>query len=231
MTAAGDFAAKRPLARPLSKSWKHLFMSLSLACGALALASCSSAPSRVHQPGIDAEGAGEMAIELYDTNADGKVAGDELAKAPGLAAMVATADTDKDGALSAEEVTARIYKWKEQQTGVTIFSFTATLNGKPLEGAVVTFEPESFLGDEIKPAVGDTAFGGSGGASIPKDQRPTPTSPPGMHLGAYRVKISKQVNGVETVPAKYNTETTLGQEVAGDAPSIIQGVVYKMTSP
>jgi hypothetical protein len=45
------------------------------------------------------------------------------------------------------------------------------------------------------------------------------------------VKISKQVNGVETVPAKYNTETTLGQEVAGDVPSIIQGVNYKMTSP
>lgn len=226
-----DSAEMRRFGSALSKFCKHVSMSVAIAGGALTLASCSSTPSRVHQPGIDAEGAGKTAMEMYDTDGDGKVAGDELEKAPGLKAMLATADTDKDGALTAEEVTARIYKWKEQKTGVTIFSFVATLNGKPLEGAVVTFEPEPFLGAKIKSAVGDTAFGGSGGASIPKDQRPTPTSPPGMHLGVYKVRISKQVNGVETVPAKYNTETTLGQEVAGDVPSIINGAAYRMTSP
>jgi len=198
---------------------------------AILLASCSSTPSRVQQPGIDPEGAGEMAMELYDTNGDGKVAGEELEKAPGLKALVGTADVDQDGALTAEEVAARIYRWQEQKTGVMIFSFVVTLNGKPVEGANVTFEPEPFLGDEIKAGIGETGFGGSGGASIPKDQRPSPTSPPGMHLGLYQVKISKVANGVETIPAKYNTQTTLGQEVAGDVPSIINGATYKLTSP
>lgn len=197
----------------------------------IAVAGCSSSPPRVNQPYIDAAGAGAAAMELYDANGDGKVAGDELAKAPGLQALVATADADKDGGISAEEVTARIDKWKEQKTGVTIFSFLVTLNGKPLEGASVTFEPESFLGEEIKTAVGETGFGGNGGASIPKDQRPSPTSPPGMQLGLYRVKVSKMVNGQESIPPRYNQQSVLAQEVAGDVPEILSGkVVYSLTT-
>ena len=36
-------------------------------------------------------------------------------------------------------------------------------------------------------------------------------------MGFYRVRISKQVNGKEAIPARYNTSTTLGIEVAPDA--------------
>lgn len=226
-----DSAEMRRFGSALSKLCKHASISVAIAGGAMTLTSCSSTPSRVQQPGINAEAAGAMAMEMYDTNADGKVAGDELEKAPGLKALLGTADTNKDGALTAEEVTARIYQWKEQKTGVTIFSFLVTLNGKPLEGAAVTFEPEPFLGNEVKIAIGDTAFGGNGGASIPKDQRPSPTSPPGMHLGLYKVKVSKKANGQETVPAKYNEQTVLAQEVAGDVPAVLSGkVVYALTT-
>lgn len=229
MPVVGDPTGMRRFGAVPSQACKHLSMSLALAAAALLLGACSSTPSRVQQPGIDAEDAGAMAMEMYDTNADGKVAGDELEKAPGLKALVATADTDKDGALTAEEVTARIYRWKEQKTGVTIFSFIVTLDGRPLEGASVVFEPEPFLGDEIKPGIGDTGYGGSGGATIPKDQRPSPTSPPGMHLGLYKVKISKNVGGKELVPAKYNEATTLGLEVSGE--SLPNGsIALKLTS-
>lgn len=195
----------------------------------VALISCNSGPGRVNQPYIDSGGAGEMAMEVYDTNGDGKVVGAELAKAPGLTALLATGDADKDGAITADEVAARIDKWKEQKTGVTIFSFLVTLDGKPVEGASVVFEPESFLGDEIKAGIGETGFGGSGGASIPKDQRPSPTSPPGMHLGLYQVKISKKLGDKEIVPPKYNESTTLGLEVAGD--TLASGTVeFKLTT-
>jgi hypothetical protein len=229
MPVVADPSESRCTNTGLTKFCKHVFTPSAVAAAALLLGACSSTPSRVHQPGIDAEGAGATAMEMYDTNADGKVAGDELEKAPGLKAMLATADADKDGALTAEEVTARIYKWKEQKTGVTIFSFVISLDGKPLEGANVVFEPEPFLGDEIKPGIGDTGFGGSGGASIPKDQRPSPTSPPGMHLGLYKVKISKNVGGKEVVPAKYNEATTLGLEVSGE--SLASGSVpFKLTT-
>ena len=69
------------------------------------------------------------------------------------------------------------------------------------------------------------------GAAIAKEDRPSPTSPPGMHLGLYQVKISKQVNGKEMVPPMYNQATTLGQEVAADVREILNNnVVYALST-
>lgn len=186
------------------------------------LTSCNSGPARVKQAYIDANEAGSAAMDEYDSNGDGVVAGDELEKAPGLKAMLATTDTNKDGGISADELSARIQAWQAMKVGVTTFGFTAILNGKPLEGAIVTFEPESFLGNEVKPAVATTDLFGSGGPTIPKDQRPDPnTSPPGVSLGIYKVKISKLDNGKEMIPPIYNEQTTLGVEVAPDVSEIL----------
>jgi len=41
-----------------------------------------------------------------------------------------------------------------------------------------------------------------------------PRVPAGVPLGFYRVEVSK---AGENIPAKYNTDTTFGQEVAPDA--------------
>jgi hypothetical protein len=52
-----------------------------------------------------------------------------------------------------------------------------------------------------------------------------------MHLGIYKVKISKMDAGKETIPAKYNESTTLGQEVAQDVGEIAnKRVVYALTT-
>jgi hypothetical protein len=52
-----------------------------------------------------------------------------------------------------------------------------------------------------------------------------------MHLGLYKVKISKKVNGKELIPAKYNEATVLGQEVAPDVPDVgTNRVVYALKS-
>ena len=41
----------------------------------------------------------------------------------------------------------------------------------------------------------------------------------GVHLGFYRVEISKKgADGKELIPARYNTESELGIEVARDDP-------------
>jgi hypothetical protein len=171
-------------------------------------------------------------MEQYDANGDGVVAGAELDGAPGLKAAVARLDTNGDQGVSAEEVAQRIGKWQAIGTGLISFGFTVTLNGSPLEGATVTFEPEAFLGDEIKPAVATTDMFGSGGPSIPKELRPDPkTTPPGIQMGLYRVKISKMVGGKETIPRKYNEQTVLGQEAALDVPEIAnRRVVYSLTT-
>jgi hypothetical protein len=174
----------------------------------------------VHQPEIDASSAGSQAIEMYDTNGDGKVAGDELEKAPGLKSAIKRLDKDGDGAVNAEEVAERIETWQAGKTALMSIQFTVVLNGQPLEDATVTFEPETFLGEEIKKAVGTTDSFGTGAPSVPLELRPTKDTPAGIAYGLYLVKISKVVDGKESVPAKYNEQTTLGQEVMHDVPEV-----------
>lgn len=208
-------------------SCSKLFVLLSL----LACASCSFGPSRVKQPGINPSSAGSAAIAAYDKNGDGMISGEELEHAPAIKAALPRLDTNGDKGVSADEIAARANVWKSMQTGVTSFGFTATLDGSPLTGATVTFHPDPCLGDEIKPASCTTNAIGGGGATIAKEDRPRPDSPPGMHLGFYTVKISKIVNGKELIPRKYNEETTLGQDVALDVPEIANNrVIYALTT-
>jgi hypothetical protein len=185
-----------------------------------ALVGCGSNTIRVGQPTINASRAGSQAIEMYDKNGDGLVSGDELEKAPALKAALANLDTNGDKAVSADEVTARVNAWKAMKTGMTGVRCHVTLDNEPLGGATVTFEPEAFLGDEIKPAVGLTNPYGDAAPSIPPKDRPAPNVPGGAHFGLYKVRISKIENGKETIPARYNTDTILGQEVSYDDPAM-----------
>ena len=129
-------------------------------------------------------------------------------------------DTNGDKAVTADEVTARVNAWKEMRTAMTSVHCRVTLDGEPLAGAKIVFEPEAFLGDDIKAAVGETNVYGDAAPAVPPEQRGAPNLPGGAHLGLYKVRISKIVNGKETVPARYNSQTILGQEVSYDDPAI-----------
>lgn len=193
---------------------------LAAAATLLFFTGCGGGPSTVRPPSMDPGRAGRLAMEEYDTNGDGVVAGDELASAPGLNAALATLDTDNDGGVSADEVAARVQAWKDFRTGITTIRYQVFLNGRPLPDADVTFEPESFLGDRIQSGVGRTDASGVGTASIPKANRPTPQTPPGIALGLYKVRVSKLAGGQETIPARYNKQTVLGQQVSPDDPAV-----------
>lgn len=195
------------------------------------LSACNFGPSAVRQPTINAANAGSTAIETFDKNGDGKLSGDELDSVPGLKAALARIDKDGDKAITAAEISERVNVWQQMRTGLTAFEFVVTLDGTPLSDATVTFQPEAFLGDSLKAAVAVTNGYGRGGATIPKDQRPDPTWPPGVQIGLYRVQVSKIVNGKETIPAKYNGNTVLGQEVAPDVAEIAnRNVSYVLNS-
>jgi hypothetical protein len=199
---------------------------LNLAVFAFALplalvASCTYGPSRIEPPSISPGGSADQAMEMYDADDDGYLAGAELDQVPGLKAAIETLDTDKDGKVSEDEIAERIETWQSTRLGLLPITLTVTINGVPLQNATVTFEPEPFLGDEIKPASSKTDEFGGGAPTVPKELRPDPQrTPAGIALGLYRVKISKVVNNKETIPRKYNEDTVIGQEVAPDVPAL-----------
>jgi hypothetical protein len=190
-----------------------------------ALAGCSGGPSRVTPPSISASGAASEAMEMYDKDEDGFIAGAELDAAGALKASMETLDLDKDGKVSESEIEQRIEAWQATKTGLTAITCRVTLDGKPLPDAVVTFEPEAFLGDGVKVASDTTTALGMTEPTIAKEDRPVKDWPPGIQYGFFRIKVSKQSGGTETIPAKYNSATTLGQQVAKDDPAILSQLV------
>ncbi len=192
--------------------------------GVLAGWGCSRTPSRIHPPAIDASAAGKLALQQYDKDGDGLIKGQELSKAPALKAAIENLDTNDDGGVSADEITARVKAWQKSNVGKTSLSCTVTYRGGPLQGATVKFVPEKFLGDEIQTATGETDQSGVAVLSVPLDpDRPGDVS--GVQCGLYRVVITKQNTNI---PAKYNTQTILGQEVADDCPQVRRGIKFRL---
>lgn len=176
---------------------------------------CSGGPTPVEVPDYNPNGSAARAMEIYDKNSDGFIDGGELEKAPGLKAALRNFDADKDERISTEEIAARVVVWQKMAVGLTQLSCEITLDGAPLDGATVTFEPEEFLDGTIQEASGESRFG-SASPIIPLEKRPSPDTPAGIQMGLYKVKISKLQGGKEIVPSRYNTETVLGQEVSPD---------------
>lgn len=199
------------------------FLALGLA---FSLVGCSNAPSRVTAPGISGSAAAD-AIAKYDKNGDGALDDEELKAVPALSkdygtgdASVAGAksrfDKNSDGNITADEISARINEWVDSKVGLLQFSLQVTLDGRPLEGATVTLVPEEFLGTSIKTASGVTDSTGRANTAIAaEDLQANETGLSGMRVGVYKVQITHPSTNI---PAKYNTETTIGVEVAQDDP-------------
>ncbi len=146
--------------------------------------------------------------------------------APELQAGIDLIDLNKDGSIDKGEIAQRIGVWQSARTGLTSFLCVVTYNGKPLEGAVISYEPAEYLGDNLLPAEGVTNYTGLVSPRIPKELRPSEDSPSGIAYGFYKVKISVKSNGKEQLPARYNEQTTLGHEVGPDDPGVLNGTVY-----
>lgn len=173
--------------------------------------------ARVNQPGMDASAAGSGAMKKYDANNDGVVKGDELAKAPALKAALKSLDTDGDGGVSADEVASRVRAWQESRMGKQMVQVTVHRGGKPVKGLKVRLVPEEFLGSEILACEGTTQEQGVAALGVPGSDIP------GCAPGLYRVEITS-ADG--SIPAKYNTETTLGVEIAPDVASVQEGIRF-----
>ncbi len=196
---------------------------------AIAVAGCFGRPARVKPPHISAASAGAAAVADYDMDGDGAIAESELERAVPLKSSLDSVDTNQDGKLTAEEIAGRIEAWQKTRVGVQVLFSRVTLDGQPLDGATVTLVPAPFLGDNVKPATGVTGSTGMALLTIDEQYRVAPDVK-GAQCGWYLVRITKQQDGQEMLDARYNSETTLGCEVAPDREVAIKGLRLALTS-
>ena len=155
-----------------------------------------------------------QAMQQLDGNQDGKLDKGELKQSPGLLKSQKLIDTDKDGALSTEELQRRLQAYIDEQLAIVKQPIKILRGGRPVRGATVELVPETFMAEIVEPATGETDGDGVVRPSIELDPELTKWGTGGFRSGVYRVKVSKKDQaGKETIPSKYNEQTTLGIEV------------------
>lgn len=179
---------------------------------------CSGGPKTVAPVDVDPSSAAEQAMELYDSNSDGFLDDDELVAVPGILSAKSFYDKDTDGQISGQEIQDRLERWKELGLGFRPLTILITLDGKPLDAVDVKLIPEPYLGDAVKPASGKTMADGAVVVSVEPEDLPAalksrPKKFHGVTGGTYKVELN---NASQDLPAKFNTKTTLGVEVATD---------------
>ena len=183
---------------------------------------CSGRPSRLKAPKFDADGAAKAALSLYDTSGDGQLDQDELKACPALGNAIQEIDTNGDESLDQAEIEQRIAFIAGTRTARTALACRVIRGRRPIVGATVRFVPEEFMGDILSEASGQTNESGRATIHI-QDQMG------GVTPGFYKVEISrKSSSGKESIDKKYNTETTLGQEVTDGSIALASGLVFEL---
>lgn len=182
-------------------------------------------PTRIRVPSLDPQSAGSTAIATYDADKDGAISAAELDSVPGLKSGMGVMDANKDRKLTAEEIAGRVRKYQEDRAGLLFVAATVTLDGKPLPAATVALTPEAFIGRGVKPATGTTNEGGYCAFQT------SGMDAPGVQCGIFKIEVSaKDTAGQERLPAKYNTETTLGVEIGMGSHVLHQGIELRLSS-
>jgi len=184
----------------------------------VAFTGCSSGPERVKPPRINPTAAARQAIELYDTDHDGKLSQEELARCPGVLISIGRYDANRDKMIDGEEFRTHLENLLKNGTGATQLACNVSYKGQPLAGATVVLEPEPYLGTEIQAAEGVTTNAGIADVGMPPEKSPAALrSMKLIQYGTFKVRIT---HPTINLPAKYNTETTLGYETIPGEPSV-----------
>ena len=208
----------------MPKGHRHHSIRLLPAVLLVSLAGCDPSGGRVHPPAVKPQAMAQAAIAQYDSNSDQALSGDELTRCPGLKSSLLLGDANKDGKLAADEIAARLQTFLDARIGLVGLSARFTLDGQPLEGARVVLTPEKFLSAVVKPAESLTTSEGVGFFQVSQDL-------PGVQPGIYRLEVYRSgADGKNTIPAKYNSETTLGVDAGVDGPDVNNRVHFALTS-
>jgi hypothetical protein len=165
------------------------------------LSSGCGGSTRAQLRNYDPPAATAKAMELNDPNGDGKIAGDELTQCPALSVSMRRIDTDRDGALSRDELQAR-FEAIDAQSDMVAVSVRVTLKDRPLPGAKVTLTPAPFMGEGLQDHAGTTDS--EGGCLLAGSV----VELPGIPAGFYHARIVHEGSNIDTVR---------GCEIADDA--------------
>lgn len=188
---------------------------------------CSGSPGALYPPRVNAASAAKAALRESDRDGDGKLSKQEWSASPVLAAVAKRYDTNGDSMLDVAEIRQGIEEWQANAVGPRSVSFTVRLDGRPLPGATVRLVPASFFGPDVKEASDETGPNGGGHLTMaPEDMPKHAPKIPLVQPGLYRVEIR---HPSRNVPARYNTETTLGIEITSSNPGP-EGIVWSLST-
>ncbi len=149
-------------------------------------------------PDIDPSAMAAKAIELYDTNGNGKIDGDEFLKTPGLGFALREMDKNKDKALSADEIQERLEAWKSSGITLTAATVVCRVKGKRVKEGTLKLIPDPFLGEGFLPAEGEIVNGSCQPAA------PNPGNYQAVPVGFYSVELTSPQGNFE--PGKVGVE-------------------------
>jgi len=162
---------------------------------------------RIAPPAYSPAEAARLALAEYDTNNDGRLDAKELARCPALKSALANIDKNKDGAIDAQEIQERLEAYQSSGVAVSTVACRVVRGEDGVQGAVVTLVPEKFHADSLKPATGVSDIRGD------VELRVAGSTLPGVGCGFYRIEVSLKSGDRETLPVRFNSQTTLGVEV------------------
>lgn len=205
LTADGS----QPLSREshfAPRSARNATWSRCVLAGCSLLAGCGGGPGRIEAPDWDPPAQAAAILSQFDTNGDGTLDAQEMTATPGLASGAKLIDADKDGKLSAAELETQFAAYRDQRIGLRTPAFRLTYKNRGVPDAEVRFTPEPFLEGLIEPA---TAVTDQDGLFYPQSAG---QDVPGVRLGYYRVQVTSPN---AKIPAKYTgPESPLGTHVS-----------------
>lgn len=187
-------------------------------------AGCGPRAERITVPSFSPSAAATKALQLFDENGNSTIEGSELTNCPALFTALPRIDQDGNGKLTQDEISARIGTYNTFGIGLSSLACVVTLDGQPLAGAHVRFEPEEFMLGSISPAVGVTD---ESGRVSPRKEGSEYNA---LQVGMYRIRISRKEGDAEALPAQFNTESKWGIEVAPDVPGQERGFALELKS-
>jgi hypothetical protein len=175
------------------------------------LAGCSAKSGAVHEasvPKYDAEAIAKAALAEFDKDGNGAIDSSEARACPALLGAFAGFDANNDKKITADEIKKRVETYAAGPTGSVPATIIVRLDAKPLADATVTFIPEACMGSVLKTATARTNPEGICG-EFQIDGK----AYRGLPAGLYKIQVVKEG---ANVPARYNTQTTLGIEIFHD---------------